>query len=104
MTHGPHTHGSSQAAEEMAHALFATSIPMGVALLTALAWTRKVAWAWTLLGALLLDTVCLWLKSLIAQPRPLARPQYVLPSEGPYGMPSEHAAFAAYLLVHLTPR
>mmetsp|Transcript_36144 Transcript_36144/g.83295 ORF Transcript_36144/g.83295 Transcript_36144/m.83295 type:complete len:199 (+) Transcript_36144:51-647(+) len=58
--------------------------------------TRQLPWMWSLLGILMMDGICLVLKELINQPRP----------EGSYrdgpGMPSEHAAFAAFVVVHLS--
>lgn len=81
----------------------ATSIPAGLALIGALVCTWQIRWAWTLLGAVILDTFCLWLKKLIQQPRP-ATPAFVLDSEGLFGMPSEHAAFVFFLTVHLGHR
>lgn len=83
--------------------LLSTSIPAGLFLFFLLVTTWKLHWAWTLLGAILLDQACLSLKQLIKEPRP-AEPAFVLESEGLYGMPSEHAAFVAYLLVHLGMR
>ena len=79
----------------------ATSVPAGVALLCTLLWTHSVQWAWTLLGAFLLDAFCFTLKGLLKHPRPRSNSVLVLPSEGPFGMPSEHAAFAWFLVAHL---
>lgn len=84
--------------------LVATSIPAGLALAGGFLWTTRVEWAWTLLGAVLLDTCVLQLKGLLQQPRPVQHAAYVLPSEGPFGMPSEHAAFAGFLLGQLHAR
>eukprot|EP00438_Fugacium_kawagutii_P019863 Skav227958 [mRNA] locus=scaffold146:724551:725105:- [translate_table: standard] len=83
--------------------LLSTSIPAGLFLFFLLVTTWQLHWAWTLLGAILLDQACLALKQLIKEPRP-AEPAFVLESEGLYGMPSEHAAFVAYLLAHLGMR
>eukprot|EP00439_Symbiodinium_sp_Y106_P038969 s1579_g4.t1 len=84
--------------------LVATSIPAGLSLAGGFLWTTRVEWAWTLLGAVLLDTCVLQLKGLLQQPRPVQHAAYVLPSEGPFGMPSEHAAFAGFLLGQLHAR
>ncbi|CAE7748436.1 EMB976 [Symbiodinium sp. KB8] len=84
--------------------LVATSIPASLALAGGFLWTTRVEWAWTLLGAVLLDTCVLQLKGLLQQPRPVQHAAYVLPSEGPFGMPSEHAAFAGFLLGQLHAR
>mmetsp|Transcript_16930 Transcript_16930/g.22794 ORF Transcript_16930/g.22794 Transcript_16930/m.22794 type:complete len:198 (-) Transcript_16930:91-684(-) len=73
-----------------------TPIFAGVALLGALVTTRRLAWAWALLGAVLVDVACAALKELIQQPRPTGSYR-----EGP-GMPSEHAAFSTFLAVHLS--
>lgn len=82
-----------------------TSIPAGLFLLAMLIGTWQLCWAWTLLGAVLLDTCCLRLKEVIRQARPIdPAPAFVLESEGLYGMPSEHAAFVTYLFVHLGMR
>ena len=72
----------------------ATSIPAGLALIGALVCTWQIRWAWTLLGAVILDTFCLWLKKLIQQPRP-ATPAFVLDSEGLF----RHAVRACRLCV-----
>eukprot|EP00434_Breviolum_minutum_P018305 symbB.v1.2.016149.t1/scaffold1224.1/size148762/2 len=85
--------------------LLSTSIPAGLSLLGALLWTCHVRWAWTLLGGLLVDTFCLYLKEIIRQPRPVSPPPvFVLETEGDFGMPSEHAAFVMYLFLHLGSR
>lgn len=83
--------------------VLATSIPAGLGLFIILVRTWQVKWAWSLLGAVLLDTFCLQVKAWLRIPRP-ANPAFVLPSEGPYGMPSEHAAFATFLTMHLGRR
>ncbi|CAJ1408942.1 unnamed protein product [Effrenium voratum] len=82
---------------------FGTSIPAGVALLGACA-SGQVLWLWTGLGAVLLDCNCLALKGYLRHPRPREDPPFVLPSEGPYGMPSEHTAFAGFLVTQLALR
>ncbi|CAE7375487.1 unnamed protein product [Symbiodinium natans] len=84
--------------------LVATSIPAGLSLAAGFLWTARVEWAWTILGAVLLDLGVLHLKALLQHPRPVSHPAYVLPSEGPFGMPSEHAAFAAFLVGQLHAR
>lgn len=81
--------------------LAATSVPAGVSLVVALAWTLKVTWVWTIVGALLLDVACLQTKQILQHPRPVTNPAHVLESEGLYGMPSEHAAFAAFILIRV---
>lgn len=57
--------------------------------------TRKLTWAWTLVGALLVDFSCAVMKQVINQPRPQGSYR-----AGP-GMPSEHAAFATFCAVYL---
>eukprot|EP00928_Gymnodinium_smaydae_P032220 TRINITY_DN2339_c0_g3_i1.p1 TRINITY_DN2339_c0_g3~~TRINITY_DN2339_c0_g3_i1.p1 ORF type:complete len:199 (-),score=16.72 TRINITY_DN2339_c0_g3_i1:96-692(-) len=56
--------------------------------------SRRIEWVWALLGGVFVDGVCLVLKEIINEPRP----------EGSYrsgpGMPSEHAAVAAFYAVH----
>eukprot|EP00435_Cladocopium_sp_Y103_P023348 s1767_g5.t1 len=85
--------------------LISTSIPAGLFLLAMLIGTWQICWAWTLLGAVLLDMCCLRLKEVIRQARPIdPAPAFVLESEGLYGMPSEHAAFVTYLFAHLGMR
>mmetsp|Transcript_126267 Transcript_126267/g.404169 ORF Transcript_126267/g.404169 Transcript_126267/m.404169 type:complete len:194 (+) Transcript_126267:61-642(+) len=84
--------------------LAATSVPAGLALFGVFLWTRRVCWAWTIAGALILDVLCLAVKDVIREPRPSPEAAYVLPSEGPYGMPSEHAAFAVFVLVQFVLR
>eukprot|EP00439_Symbiodinium_sp_Y106_P065556 s3657_g10.t1 len=76
----------------------ATLSPMLVAfgLGAAFVVTRQLPWAWSLLGVLLTDGFCIVLKELLNQPRPEGSYR-----EGP-GMPSEHAAFCAFLVAHLS--
>lgn len=65
---------------------------LGVAFLV----TRQLPWAWSLLGALVVDGLCSLLKKVIDQPRPPGSYR-----DGP-GMPSEHAAFSFFLATHLS--
>eukprot|EP00930_Biecheleria_cincta_P039383 TRINITY_DN27083_c0_g1_i1.p1 TRINITY_DN27083_c0_g1~~TRINITY_DN27083_c0_g1_i1.p1 ORF type:complete len:199 (-),score=38.55 TRINITY_DN27083_c0_g1_i1:18-614(-) len=58
--------------------------------------TRRIAWAWALLGAIVVDAGCIVLKEIINQARPAGSYR-----SGP-GMPSEHAAFSVFLAVHLS--
>lgn len=63
---------------------------LGVAFLV----TQQLPWAFSLLGALVIDGLCSVLKKVINEPRPPGSYR-----EGP-GMPSEHAAFSVFLAVH----
>lgn len=67
-------------------------------MVAAMVLTQEVCWLWAGVGAVILDTGVLALKSMLQHPRPASEPLFVMDSEGPYGMPSEHAAFASFLL------
>merc|ERR1712216_721529 len=82
----------------VSQALFATLTPIFAkfCIVGAFAVTRRIEWIWTLAGALFVDVACLLLKDIINQPRPLGSYK-----DGP-GMPSEHAAVAAFYATHLS--